>query len=67
MHAYGTRFIFLCRFDRYLSVLLSNMKRQVLNLAGIGGITDEGMVVLLPRSGPTLEDLTLDGATSLGK
>ncbi|CAM9373052.1 unnamed protein product [Pylaiella littoralis] len=39
---------------------------RVLNIAGVGGFTDEGMSVLMPRSGPTLEDITLDGATSLG-
>ncbi|CAN0146443.1 unnamed protein product, partial [Laminaria digitata] len=39
---------------------------QVLDVSGVGGLTDEGMAVLMPRSGPTLEDITLDGATSLG-
>lgn len=41
--------------------------KQVLKMAGVGGCTDEGMSVLMPRSGPTLEDIILDGATSLGK
>ncbi|CAM9619543.1 unnamed protein product, partial [Ectocarpus sp. 12 AP-2014] len=39
---------------------------QVLNVAGVGNVTDGGMSILLPRSGPTLRDITLDGATSLG-
>eukprot|EP00903_Cladosiphon_okamuranus_P006370 g6237.t1 len=39
---------------------------KALNVAGVGGFTDEGMSILMPRSGPTLQDITLDGATSLG-
>ena len=48
-------------------VLVLLMSNQVLNVAGVGGFTDEGMSILMPRSGPTLQDITLDGATSLGK
>lgn len=40
---------------------------QVLNVAGVGGFTDGGMSILMPRAGPTLQDITLDGATSLGE
>eukprot|EP00752_Nemacystus_decipiens_P014289 g12709.t1 len=39
---------------------------KALNVAGVGGFTDEGMSILMPRSGPTLQDIRLDGATSLG-
>lgn len=39
----------------------------MLNVAGVAGFTDEGMLILVPRSGPTLETLILDGATKLGK
>ncbi|CAM9208510.1 unnamed protein product, partial [Hapterophycus canaliculatus] len=38
---------------------------KVLDVAGVGGFTDDGMSILMPRSGPTLEKITLDGATSL--
>ncbi len=39
----------------------------MLDVAGVGGFTDEGMSILMPRSGPTLQAITLNGATSLGK
>lgn len=48
-------------------LLLLLMSKQVLNVAGVGSFTDEGMSVLMPKSGPTLQDITLDGATSLGE
>ncbi|CAM9739500.1 unnamed protein product, partial [Discosporangium mesarthrocarpum] len=37
-----------------------------LSLAGVLGVTDIGMALLLPRSGVTLQELTLNGATALG-
>lgn len=46
---------------------VSRMALKVLNLSGVLGFSDEGMSRLMPQSGPTVERLVLDGATSMGE